>query len=71
MNMHVFAYKTFDTKFLYSSTVNYSTSSNEQSQEKIAEFIKDSLKGEFFYLQTIDGKIVSIHYGSLYMSHYR
>ena len=45
--------------------MNYTTSSNEQSQEKTAEFIKDSLKGEFCYLQTIDGKIVSIHYSPI------
>ena len=42
--------------------MNYTTTNNGQSQERMAEFIEDRLKGEFCYLQTSDGKIVSIHY---------
>ena len=32
-------------------------------QQNIAQFLADELKGELCYIQTSDGKIVTVHYG--------
>lgn len=45
--------------FLYRSTLEYS-SENENAS---SSFLTDEFNGEFCYVQTSDGKIVSIHYG--------
>lgn len=47
--------------YICRSKVNYATS-NGETNETISEFITDILAGEFCYLQTHDGKIVSTHY---------
>ena len=43
---------------IYSTRINRTT----DDQEKIKAFLEDKLKGEFCYVQTGNGKIVSIHY---------
>lgn len=43
----------------YSSTMNYTT----RNQNESTNFLADELNGELCYVQTYDGKIVSIHYG--------
>ena len=40
-----------------SDSMNYTSDDQEQ-------FITDKLQGEFCYVQTSDGKIVSVHYGT-------
>ena len=40
-----------------SDTANYTSDGQQQ-------FLADKLQGEFCYVQTSDGKIVSVHYGS-------
>ena len=40
--------------------VNYSANGNPN--DTIGEFLEDQLKGEFCYIQTNDGKIVSVHF---------
>ena len=40
---------------------NYTTN-GQQPNDTIAVFLKDKLKGEFCYVQTHDGKVVSVHF---------
>ena len=42
----------------FSSTTDYSTENNSA----LTNFLTDELDGEFCYIQTSDGKIVSIHH---------
>ena len=47
-------------KISYSDTAN--NTANGQSNDTIRAFLEDQLKGEFCYVQTSDGKIVSVHF---------
>lgn len=44
-----------------SDTANY-TSNAQRLNDTIAAFLEDELKGEFCYIQTHNGKIVSVHF---------
>ena len=46
----------------YSGTANYATN-GQQTNDTIAAFLEDELKGEFCFVQTHNGKIVSVHFG--------
>lgn len=43
---------------IISSTMNYTI----KSQKESADYLADEINGEFCYVQTSDGKIVSTHY---------
>ena len=45
----------------FSVTANYTTE-NQQPNDTVALFIEEELKGEFCYVQTHDGRIMSVHY---------
>ena len=43
---------------MFSANIHYTTNGHD----KMATVLKDKLKGKFCYVQTKDGKIVSVHY---------